>query len=173
VSRRMPRSCERYARNHYLEDLGNVPAKDLQGLPKRPHRCLGTLTKPVPRLLLSLIVENEEGIRSPIGPEPERLTPPIGTAPRGDEVAAPQDGSWFCAPTSEASSSDASAISASAATGGSTASTATTSAEAGASADNASGGLEATAAPAISPGTMAASTEESASGACPTTTCAD
>jgi hypothetical protein len=73
----------------YLEDLGNVPAKDLQGQPKRPHHRLGTLTKPVPRLLLSLIVENEEGIRSTTGLEPERLTPPVGTAPRGDKVAAP------------------------------------------------------------------------------------
>jgi hypothetical protein len=69
--------------------------KDLQGRSKRPHCCLGTLMKPVPRLLVSLIVKNEEGIRSPTGPEPERLTPPIGTALRGDEAAAPQDGSRF------------------------------------------------------------------------------
>jgi hypothetical protein len=142
-----------------------------QGRPKRPHRCLGTLTKPVPRMLLSLIVKNEEGIRSPTGPEPERLTPPVGTAPRGDEAAAPQDGSRFCAPSSEASSSDASVISASA-TGGSTARTATTMAEAGASAGDASGGLEAAAAPAVSLGTTTASTEELASGARPTATCA-
>jgi hypothetical protein len=33
--------------------------------------------------------------------------PPVGTAPREDEVAAPQDGSRFCAPSSKASSSDA------------------------------------------------------------------
>jgi hypothetical protein len=31
-------------------------------------------------------------------PEPERLTPPVGTVPCEDEVAAPQDGSRFCAP---------------------------------------------------------------------------
>jgi hypothetical protein len=96
ASQRMPWSHERYAWNRCLEDLGNVPAKDLQGWQKRPHRCLSTLTKPVPRLLLSLIIKNEEGIRSPTGPEPERLTPPVGTAPRGDEVAAPQDVLEIC-----------------------------------------------------------------------------
>jgi hypothetical protein len=77
---------------------GNVPRKDLQGRPKRPHRCLGTLVKLAPRLLLSLIVKNEEGFRSTTGLEPERLTPPAGTVPREDEVAAPQDEPWFCAP---------------------------------------------------------------------------
>jgi hypothetical protein len=51
--------------------------------------------------------------------------------------------------------------------------TATTSAEAGASTDNASSGLEAAAAPAVYLGTMAALTEESASGARPTEICAD
>jgi hypothetical protein len=107
-----------------------------------------------------------------MGPEPERLTPPVGTAPRGDKVAAPQDGSRFCAPSSEASNSDALAISASAVTGGSTARTATASAEAGASAGNTSGGLEGAAAPAVSLGTTAASMEGSASGARPSATCA-
>jgi hypothetical protein len=98
--------------------------------------------------------------------------PPVGTAPRGDEVAAPQDGSQFRAPSSEAPSSEASAISASAATGGSMARTATTSAEVGASTGDASGGLEAAATPAVSPGTTVASTDESTSGARPTATCA-
>jgi hypothetical protein len=66
---------------------------------KRPHRCLGTLTKLVPSLLLSLIVKNKEGFRGTTGPEPEPLpTPFIGTSPREDEVATPQDGSRFCAP---------------------------------------------------------------------------
>jgi hypothetical protein len=73
---------------------------------------------------------------------------------------------------SEAPSSNASGISASAATGGSTAGTATTSAEAGAGTGNASGGHEAAAAPTTTLGTMAASTEEPASGARPTVTCA-
>jgi hypothetical protein len=55
--------------------------------------------KLVPRLLLPLVVKNEEGFRSTTGPEPERLpTPLLGTAPREDEVAAPQDGPRFCAP---------------------------------------------------------------------------
>jgi hypothetical protein len=63
-----------------------------------PHRRLGTLTKLVPSLLLSLIVKNEEGFRSTTGPEPEPLpTPLIGTSPREDKVAAPQDGPRFCA----------------------------------------------------------------------------
>jgi hypothetical protein len=84
----------------------------------------------------------------------------------------PRTGHGSAPPSSEASSSDASDISASAAMGGSTARTATASAEAGASADNVSGGLEAAAAPAVSLGTTAASTEESASGARPTATCA-
>jgi hypothetical protein len=84
----------------------------------------------------------------------------------------PRMGRGSAPPSSEASSSDASAISASAATGGSMARTATASAEAGASAINASGGLEAAAAPAVSLGTTAASTEESASGARPMATCA-
>jgi hypothetical protein len=54
--------------------------------------------KLVPSLLLLLIVKNEEGIRSTTGPEPEPLpTPLIGTSPREDEVAAPQDGPQFCA----------------------------------------------------------------------------
>jgi hypothetical protein len=151
--------------------------------------------KLVPSLLLSLIVKNKEGSRGTTGPEPERLTPLIRTASRKDKVAAPQDGPRFCAPLlqgigtpcirrigyllgwgagfrSPASSSGASTISASAATGGSTARTTTASAEASASADNASGGFEAAAAPAISLGTTAASTEESASGAHPTATCA-
>jgi hypothetical protein len=111
--------------------------------------------------------------------------PLIGIAPCGDEVAAPQDGSRFCAPSSKASgppavdasgtssaketgfrsltsSSDASAISASAVTGGSTGRTTTVSTEAGAGAGNTSGGLKAAATPAVSPGTMAASTEGSA-----------
>jgi hypothetical protein len=55
--------------------------------------------KLVPSLLLSLIVKNKEGFRGTTGPEPEPLpTPFIGTSPREDEVAAPQDGSRFCAP---------------------------------------------------------------------------
>jgi hypothetical protein len=98
--------------------------------------------------------------------------PPVGTAPRKGEVAAPQDGLRFCAPSSKASSSGASTISASAAMGGFTAKMATASAEAGASADNTSGGLEAATAPAVSLGTTAASTEGLASGARPTATCA-
>jgi hypothetical protein len=137
---------------------------------ERPHRRLGTLTKLVPRLLLSLIVEDEERIPSPIGPEPERLTPPVGTVARWDEAAAPRMGRGSTPFSSEATGSDASAISASAVMGGSTARTATASAEAGASAGNTSGGPKATAAPAASPGATAASTEESASGASPTAT---
>jgi hypothetical protein len=82
----------------------NVPGKDLHGRPKRPHRCLGTLTELVPRLLLPLIVKNEEGFRGTTGPEPERLpTPLIGIAPREDKVTAPQNGSRFCAPLPKAS----------------------------------------------------------------------
>jgi hypothetical protein len=84
----------------------------------------------------------------------------------------PRTGRGSAPPSSEAPSSDASTISASAAMGGSTARTATTSAEAGASAGNAFGGLEAVATPAVSLGTTAASTDESASGARPTATCA-
>jgi hypothetical protein len=73
-------------------------------------------------------------------------------------------------PSFEAPSSDASAISASAATGGSTARTATASAAAGASAGSMSGGPEAMAAPAASPNATAASTEEPALGARSTAT---
>jgi hypothetical protein len=77
----------------------NVPRKDLHGRPKRPHRCLGILTELISRLLLPLIVEEEEGFRGAAAPEPERLpTPLIGVVSRGDKVAAPQDGSRFCAP---------------------------------------------------------------------------
>jgi hypothetical protein len=68
--------------------------------------------------------------------------------------------------------SGTSAISASVAMGGSTARTATASAEAGAGVGNTIGGLKAAAAPAVPLGTTAASTEGSASGARPTTTCA-
>jgi hypothetical protein len=93
--------------------------------------------------------------------------PPVGTAARGDEAAAPRMGRGSMPPSSEETGSDASAISASTVTGGSTARTATASAEAGASAGSTSGGPKATAAPAASPGAMAASTEESASGASP------
>jgi hypothetical protein len=54
--------------------------------------------KLVPSLLFSLIVKNEEGFQSTTGLEPEPLpTPLIGTSPREDKVAAPQDGSRFCA----------------------------------------------------------------------------
>jgi hypothetical protein len=53
----------------------------------------------IPRLLLPLIVEEEEGFRGAVAPEPERLpTPLIGVALRGDKVTAPQDGSRFYAP---------------------------------------------------------------------------
>jgi hypothetical protein len=97
---------------------------------------------------------------------------PSGLRHTGTRLPLPRTGRGSGPPSSEAPSSDALAISASAATGGSTAGTATTSAEAGASAGIASGGLEAAAAPAASLGTTTASTEESASGACPTTTCA-
>jgi hypothetical protein len=89
---------------------------------------------------------------------------------RTGATAAPRTGRGSTPPSSEATGSDASTISASAATGGSTARTATTSAEAGASAGNTSGGPKATAAPAASPGATAVSTEESASGASPTAT---
>jgi hypothetical protein len=130
-----------------------------------PTVAIGTLAKPVPRLLFPLIVENEEGIRGPTGPEPKQLAPPLGTAPREDKAAARRDGSRSRAPSSEAPSSDASAISASAATGGSTARTATASTAAGASAGSMSGGPEAMAAPAASPSATATSTEEPASGA--------
>jgi hypothetical protein len=58
-----------------------------------------------------------------------------------------------------------------AATDGSTARAATTSAGAAASTSDTSGGPEAAAAPVVSLGTTAASTEDSASGARPTTTC--
>jgi hypothetical protein len=58
----------------------------------------------IPRLLLPLIVEEEEGFRGAAAPEPERLpTPLIGVAPRGDKVAAPQDGPQFARPSSKAS----------------------------------------------------------------------
>jgi hypothetical protein len=99
VLQRMPWSRKGYAKNPYLEDPGNVPGKDLHGRPKRPHRRLGILTELIPRLLLPLIVEDEEGFRGAAAPEPERLpTPLIGVAPRGDKVAAPQDGSQLYAP---------------------------------------------------------------------------
>jgi hypothetical protein len=72
---------------------------DLHGRPKRPHRCLDILTELILRLLLPLIVKDEEGFRGTAGPEPERLPAPlIGIAPRGDEVAAPQDGPRSCTP---------------------------------------------------------------------------
>lgn len=88
----------------FLEDPGNIPGKDLHGRPKRPHRCLGILMELIPRLLLPLIVEEEEGFRGAVAPEPERLpTPLIGVAPRGDKVAAPQDGPQFARPSSKAS----------------------------------------------------------------------
>jgi hypothetical protein len=52
----------------------------------------------IPRLLLPLIIEEEEGFRGAAAPEPERRpTPLIGVAPLGDKDAAPQDGSRFCA----------------------------------------------------------------------------
>jgi hypothetical protein len=58
----------------------------------------------IPRLLLPLIVEEDEGFRGAAAPEPERLpTPLIGVAPRGDKVAAPQDGPQFARPSSKAS----------------------------------------------------------------------
>ena len=95
----MPWSRKGYAKNPYLEDPGNVPGEDLHGRPKRPHHRLGILTELISRLLLPLIVEDEEGFRGAAAPEPERLPIPlIGVAPHGDKVAAPQDGSWFCAP---------------------------------------------------------------------------
>jgi hypothetical protein len=95
----MPWSRERYAWNPYLEDPGNVPGKDLHGRPKRPHCRLGILTELIPRLLLPLIVKDEEGFRGAAGLELERLpTPLIGITPHGDKVAAPQDGSRFCTP---------------------------------------------------------------------------
>jgi hypothetical protein len=170
--------------------------EDLHGRPKRPHRCLGILTELIPRLLLPLIVKDEEGFRGAVGPEPKRLRASlIRIVPREDEVAAPQDGPRFYTPSSKASgppvvdtsgtpsaketgsrsatsSSGTSTISASAATGGSTGRTTIVSAEAGVGADNTSGGLKAAAASAISPGTTAASTEGSAWGACPMATCA-
>jgi hypothetical protein len=68
------------------------------------------------------------------------------------------------------SSSGTSAIPASAATGDSTGKTATASAEAGAGAGNTTGGLGATATPAASPDTMAASMEGSTWEACPRAT---
>jgi hypothetical protein len=52
----------------------------------------------VPRLLLPLIVKNEEGILSLTGPEPEQLAPPLRAPPRGDKAAARWDGSSFHAP---------------------------------------------------------------------------
>jgi hypothetical protein len=148
----------------------------------------------IPRLLLPLIVKDEEGFRGIVGPKPERLsTPLIGIAPRGDEVAAPQDESRFCTPSSKASgppavdasgtpsaeeagfqsptsSSGTSAISASAVMGGSTGRTATASTEAGAGAGSTSGGLKAAAAPAVSPDTTTALIEGSAWGARPMAT---
>jgi hypothetical protein len=75
----------------------------------------------VPRLLLPLIIKNEEGFRGLTGPEPEQLAPPLGAPPCRDKAAARRDGSRFRAPSFEAPSSDASAVSASAATGRSTA----------------------------------------------------
>jgi hypothetical protein len=78
--------------------LGTSLERTSRCRPKRPHRRLGTLTKLAPSLLLSLIVKNEEGFRSTMGPEPEPLpTPLIRTSPREDKVAAPQDGPRFCA----------------------------------------------------------------------------
>jgi hypothetical protein len=85
--------------NPYLEDPGNVPGKDFHGRPKRPHRRLGVFTEIIPKLLLQLIVEGEEGLRGVAAPDQERLpTPLIGIELRGDKAAAPQDGPWFCAP---------------------------------------------------------------------------
>jgi hypothetical protein len=52
----------------------------------------------VPRLLLPLIVKNEEGIRSLTGPEPEQLAPPLGAPLRRDKAAARRDGPRFHAP---------------------------------------------------------------------------
>jgi hypothetical protein len=118
----------------------------------------------VPRLLLPLIVKNEEGIRSLTSPELEQLAPPLGAPPRRDKAAARRDGPRFHAPSSEAPSADASAISASTATGRSPTGTAAASAAAGASAGGMSGGPEATSALATSPSATATSTEEPASG---------
>ena len=84
-------------KNPYLEDPGNVPGKDLHGRPKRPHHRLGMLTELIPRLLVPLIIEEEEGFRGAAAPKPERRPKPlIGVAPLGDKDAAPQDGPRFC-----------------------------------------------------------------------------
>jgi hypothetical protein len=179
------------------------------------------LTELIPRLLLPLIVEEEEGFRGTAAPEPEcRPTPLIGVAPLGDKDAAPQDGPRFCValpqgvgppavnasgtiavdvlglpsateagPRSPTSATEAalslwprlgrsgatlrsgsSAIPTSGATGGSTGESATAPAGVDASAGNRSGGLKATAALAISSGTMAAPTGGSARGTCPMAT---
>jgi hypothetical protein len=52
-------------RNPYLEDLGNVPGKGLDGRPKRPRRRLDILAEVVPSSLLQLIVEGEDGAPGP------------------------------------------------------------------------------------------------------------
>jgi hypothetical protein len=108
------------------------------------------------------------GMRSPL-PKTGR-----GSAPPSSKASGPPTVDASGTPSakeagfrSTTSSSGTSAISASAATGGSTGKTATTSAGAGADAGDMSGGLKATAAPAASPGTMAASTEGVSLGSLP------
>jgi hypothetical protein len=65
----------------------------------RPHRRLGMLTKLIPRLLLTLIVEKKEELRGAAAPESEWLPAPlIGVALRRDKAAAPRDEPWFWAP---------------------------------------------------------------------------
>jgi hypothetical protein len=64
-------------------------------------RRLGILTETIPRPLLQLIVEGEEGFRVRGGTtlEQERLPAPlIGVELRRDKAAAPQDGPRYCTP---------------------------------------------------------------------------
>jgi hypothetical protein len=135
-------------------------------LPRHTYEARPKTTPPVHR-------RERRGAPRPHGSGTEATgAAPRNCAARGQDCRSVGWVAVLHPPSSEASSSDASAILASAATGGSTARTTAASAGAGDGAGNMSGGLEAAAAPAVSLGMTAASAEESASGARPTMTCA-